>query len=462
MKPLHRRIAVGFFWFFLLAVVIMAMINQTVGAEWVIPALCLSVLVKIVPLLLYQSEYGWFHPLIFGALYSIIGFLRSFPTYAWGLEWNDGLPGYSLEKLAGLVSLGLVLGVIGQIEYYVGFIWGPRLPIPQLHFVQRGYIGGKAILIVILVLLLFAIYISSQGGLVAHLLFLAQGRRFLINEGLLTGEWDVLVRFGILACLLWLVTDHNAIRQPLFWISAILALISQYFVIGSRSAPIIFLIIGLIAWMMKERKFSATAAIIFSVVAVALIGLLGDFRTSIWSGSVDWSVLTEADLSTSIKRGISEMQYRSSGQNPLYPILARVPDEIPLEYGRSYLAVFGTPIPRAFWPDKPRTTGNVIGEIFLNTLAPIPPDPIAEAYWNFHIPGILAVHFIYGVFHQWLIRLFQRYRQEPIVIIFYSYTLFWMNPTVLSIVSWLQVLFLLVLLSLLFTKISLQTIVSPP
>ena len=268
MKPAHRRLVVGFFLLYLFGIILLALVNQTIGAELVVPALFLAIVVQLVPLIAYKPDYGWFHPLVFGAVYSVYTFLRMFPIYAFGLESNIGLVGYDRSQLAWLVAASLLLSVIAQLAYYAGFFLGPRLRVPRLNFRNFPHVGVKILIVVIISVGLFAVYLLRQGGLVAHLLFLAQGRSYLINSGQLSGEWTILARFSVLACLIWLAVDRRAVRKPLFWVSFVLALITQYLAIGSRSSVVYNIVVGLIVVMLRERRVGAGPMLLGVVISM--------------------------------------------------------------------------------------------------------------------------------------------------------------------------------------------------
>ena len=459
MKSSHRRLVVGFFWLYLFGVTLLALINRTIGAELVIPALFLAIVVQLVPLIAYKPEYGWFHPLVFGAIFSAYSLLRMLPVYALGLESNIGLVGYDRSQLAWLVAASLFLSVIAQLAYYAGYFFTPRLRVPRLNFRYLSRVNVKAIIVVIISVALFAVYIQRQGGLVAHLLFLAQGRSYLINTGQLSGEWTFLARFSILACLIWLAVERSALRRPLFWIVVLLALIPQYLVMGSRSSIVQFIIVGLIVWMLRERRVKLIPIIVGVVISIILIGVLGGFRSSTIRGRVDWRILIDTSPIKSIERAVNEMRYRSSIEDPIYPILARVPNEVDLLYGRSYLTLLTTAVPRALWPGKPRTTGAAVGYVFLNmgVDSQIALSPIGEAFWNFHIPGVIFVFFLFGVFHKWCTTMFRKYAREPLMVLLYGMTLFFLNPSVLSIVTWIQILVSMIVLIILFGVTSSRT-----
>ena len=105
------------------------------------------------------------------------------------------------------------------------------------------------------------------------------------------------------------------------------------------------------------------------------------------------------------------------------PVLARVPERVPLLMGSSYLAAVAVVVPRKVWKGKPRQVGGLTGMTFFNTHAGVPPGPVAEAYWNFHIPGVLIVFGLLGMFHRWLANTYLHYAASPGAIAVYVATL---------------------------------------
>ena len=83
-------------------------------------------------------------------------------------------------------------------------------------------------------------------------------------------------------------------------------------------------------------------------------------------------------------------------------IVAAVPGELPLEYGRTIGRWLLAPIPRSLWPDKPVITpGPIVGHtLYDQRVAGVPPSLVAEWYWNFHWPGVIMGSFGLG----WLLR----------------------------------------------------------
>jgi hypothetical protein len=78
-----------------------------------------------------------------------------------------------------------------------------------------------------------------------------------------------------------------------------------------------------------------------------------------------------------------------------------VPEYLEFQYGRTYLAVLVSPIPRVAWPEKPPISlGPVVrGEIWRKWVGfgGYPPGVTGEAFMNFGWFGVFTVPFFIGV-----------------------------------------------------------------
>ncbi len=209
---------------------------------------------------------------------------------------------------------------------------------------------------------------------------------------------------------------------------------------GKRSILITPVAVGAITWMLTVRRvplfrllfLGAAMLVVFSMLLV----IRGASSTARNLQDVRAAVSQNAD--TSVSAGLEELSYRLGGYSSVYPILYYVPDQSPLLWGRSYLLIVGRPTPRAIWPNKPRGTDFMAGLVFFGSPWGVPPGAVGEAFWNFHIPGVIAVFFLFGAFNRWLARFYTRYRWHGIIVFFYAYTLFLFSPEENAITSWMQ------------------------
>lgn len=407
----------------------------------------LNFAVILFPVIFYKPSFGWFHPLFFYTCQYLLFQFRSYATYLQGISRHRALPEYSVEDIVLLVSFALTLHAISTLAYYFGFWFGPNLRVPRISFRHPRRLPLKALSAVLFSLVVFWLYVERQGGLSAHLLSWQTGR----HEAL-AGEyyWIILIKVSAMACLLWFSLSRRAIYQPLFWACALVSVAINFLATGSRSTVVIYFVVAMLVWILREKKFAPARIIAIGLLGVALISFLGGFRSRLWKGEI--ALTAEGDDKTLVEyfeQGAVESAERAWSNSGLLPILARVPDDVDLLYGSSYLAFFTLPIPRSVWPDKPGQVGGLVGDVFFNSPAGTPPGPIGEAYWNFHIPGVIIVFFIFGTFQKWLAQTFVKYQRYPAAVLIYLTVLFTVDPSTPAIVVCLMfVVPLIVLLRL--------------
>lgn len=405
----------------------------------------LNFAVILFPVIFYKPSFGWFHPLVFYTCQYLLFQFRSYATYLQGISHHRALPEYSVEDIVLLVAFALTLHAVSTLAYYFGFWFGPNLRMPRVNFRQPRRLALKALAAVLFSVVVFWLYVEREGGLSEHLLSWQMGR----HEAL-AGDyyWILLIKVSAMACLLWFSLNRRAVYQPLFWVCSLVSVVINFLATGSRGTVLVFFIVAMLVWMLRERKFAPTRIIFIGLLGVVLISFLGGFRSRIWKGEV--SLTSEGDDSKSVveyfEQGAVESAERAWTASGLLPILARVPDDVDLLYGSSYFALLTLPVPRSVWPDKPGQVGGLVGDVFFNSPAGTPPGPIGEAYWNFHVPGVIIIFFIFGTFQKWLSQTFVKYRREPAAVLVYLTVLFTIDPSTPAIVVCLMLVVPLVVL----------------
>ena len=134
---------------------------------------------------------------------------------------------------------------------------------------------------------------------------------------------------------------------------------------------------------------------------------------------------------------VDELLYRYGTLDSIYPVLARVPGDEELLLGRSYLTLVALPVPRAVWPGKPGTPGKLAGQRFYGVRAGIPPGAVGEAYWNLHVPGVILIYLLFGVFHRFATAFLLRYRDAPGAVALYAPSVFFLQPSVNATAEWI-------------------------
>ena len=417
MTPMHRMALIGVFGVYFVAAAALAFATEAPGAEWFIPGLALLVAVRVFPLVAHP-EYGWFHPVVLTGLLSLRPLLQEFPAYAFGLRTHAALANMDPERLGALQGWKLTLMAMGVVAYYAGFRWGFRLPVPRLAFPEVRRPGPKALAAVAFSVAVFQFYVTRKGGLNAYMLTWARGRSTALGGNY---YWFTLIGLGMMACLLWFALERRAVFRPLFWAAAGMAVTVQFLSMGSRGSVFYGFVVAFMVWMLRERKIPVIRFLALGVVGMVALGVLGNLRKSTWNGSVDWSTVTDFSARETLRSSsLPELVERRTTMDSNLPILASVPQRVELLYGASYAAVVTLPIPRGLWPGKPGMLGGKIGRLFFGMSAGVPATGVGEAYWNFHIPGVLLVFFLFGVFHKWLAAVVAAYGHRPAMILIYA------------------------------------------
>lgn len=399
---------------------------------WRFAANTLYQLLLIAPVIFYRKEFGWLHPLIFGTIFGIGSqfardpgqLLTPFLIFQTPLETDlrhAALSGWGYHDLAWVAVETTLISALAMVAYYAGYFLGPRLKVPSVRFPRPKNLVPKVLGVVGVAIAIFVTYVEMRGGLATHFTSLAMGR-FRSMAG--TGHITTLTQVGVLGCLAWYGLEKKASRNPLFWTATAVSLFVVFFINGSRGAIVMSLVYFLVVWMMRHRRIPAFKTILVAISALIVMGVLGELReTAQHSQTFDTEVLTDFEATQMVERTFNEAAERAQVQGPK-GVIGRVPDDVDLLYGESYIGVLFFFVPRAVWPDKPRGVGAMHGQRILgydHEGTGVPVGDVAEAYWNFHIPGVIVIFFLFGMLHRWLARAFRRYHDQPGAWLLYTF-----------------------------------------
>lgn len=423
----------------LITTAVLGFIRETNQFPAILLGLATFVATLLVPVYSLGDRAGWFHPLIFTSGFSLLQIVRRATSYFDGMSEHAGIPGFSLSDLNALIWQLLLIQVLAQFAYYLGYSIGPKKS-PSSLVAPRADVSFRLVALIAVVGLLFVTFLRNKGGLEEHLLDLGKGRVRQIEETQLFGVSVVVVNLAMFAMLCLVAMARTSTHYLLLAVTAPAVLFMKYTVAGSRSSMIFALILSLMVRSIATGRIRWTSYILGAVIAIIAIGALGQIRRGTWKGSEGLSGAMDSLTATdALLGGATELEQRGSALNPVYPIMARVPNEIPYLLGQSYITLITAPIPRAVWINKPRTTGALVGQTFFDSDAGMPPGPIGEALWNFGLPGVVFTYMLFGAFHRLVFAWFSNSPTTPVCIVIYCLTLLNLQPDVLSIITWLQV-----------------------
>jgi hypothetical protein len=103
-----------------------------------------------------------------------------------------------------------------------------------------------------------------------------------------------------------------------------------------------------------------------------------------------------------------------------------MPDDLPFQYGMTYVRALAMPIPRALWPDKPLVDeAGLVGRALLgDEYYGLPVGTEGVLYLNFHLPGVLLGMFLVGLIHRRVYVSFAASLPAPGGIVLYAVALY--------------------------------------
>lgn len=313
------------------------------------------------------------------------------PAFFRGLAWQSSeavwraIASYNLLQIVGLISAYCGYGLIASPAPSSR----PTIMFNSIHMRR---------LLLILITLTFAgllIFLSFRGGIEAHLADLARGRfRSLSGMGPLIAVFDL----SLLALLLWIASRPQDAKSILFLAALATVILVQFLSNGSRSGSLTVVMLVGLTWSLRTRRIPWRLAFVMAPMIFLALGLLSIARTSGLSGSVTEAV-SSTDTSNALAQVQEEIELRRSlaGAVPVVSDGFRVTGPL---LGRSYMAAVFASVPRSFWPEKPRGPGSLYAQYFLGEVregTAVPIGPTAEAYWNFGLPGVVILFFLYGM-----------------------------------------------------------------
>jgi len=382
----------------------------------------------VLPFVYYKPGFGWLHPLIFTVLWSLaqtyvgdpealLDPVRVFLQPLHPELSHRGLVGFTEKEVAWTLVKAKGIQSISLIAYYVGFFSGLRPSVPKLTFRRPKQVQLRSMLLVGGAALIFFLAVQAQGGIIDHFISLGTGRQRAIG-GL--GHLTVLIRLGVIACVAWYAFDRKAGRNPLFWGTLVTALTCIFLWSGSRSDVIFPLAFLLIIRALRNKTIPWMRGAVVGTVALVLFGGLGALRASTMTGEPAWEIVTDLQISRSLEFADEQLQRRERNPGGGYTaIVGRVPKDVDLLYGRTYVGALLFFVPRALWADKPRATGSYVNKYLYGTMGSVklgesppkgeatPSGPVGAAYWNFYVPGVIFLFALYGIFHRWLARFYE-------------------------------------------------------
>lgn len=390
------------------------------------------------PLVRYSATFGWAHPLVLTANITILSILaRQYWAFSIGLPAHPALPNYSASELALLYAWVNVIKSLALFALYIGYFIGPKLPVPALQASDRHFEARPAVLLTLygLGVLAFIFIVSLSGSFLGHLKNITKGAsaRVFVQEVSGRGQFTIFVLLATTVVAVWISTRPKCFRSPIFWLLAIGAVGMSFMQSGRRTGIFAPVMTWLPVYVLRHQIMPLKRGLIIAGVLFVAFSVATAARHSNKRGSTEFSLdffqrFTWGEI---LEDAAVESASRAAGGNAVYPIVAKVPSDVDMLWGKGYVRWLYLYIPRYFWESKPRGMGHRVAETFFQRydVGGIPPGPVGAAWWNFHLPGVIGVYFLWGAVLKWAGSLILKYPYSTAAIVIYVVTVIQFNPS---------------------------------
>lgn len=411
-------------------------------------AYCVYVIALLIPFLIRIPFSGVINPLVYLSLITLLSLIiRSTPTVVFGPVNVSALLDFKLEEISLFRAYFYILSALSVISMYAGFFLFTKFPLPVLVNPVKSRIFIIVPLGMLIAFIGLIVFMRLSGSTANHMLNILVSRnvRIYTSEIHGFGQYMILMGFCIPAVLIWYASGIKVKYKPHFWILFLGALAIVYLAGGKRSAVIFPIIMWFCVHIIVHRKLNMIIPVILVTFFIAFIGSTAIRRiiSMQYGFTPDVRDIRVFDF---IGMGLQELRGREA-LNPAIPIIARVPEEVDLLLGESYLMDILRFIPRKIWPDKPIGLDTKVGIEFWNREVGKPPGGMAEAYWNFHIPGIIVVYLFYGMGLRYLMSFYLVNYKNHAATVLYVITLVRLDPAQTSVTKWYLLIIPAVLLA---------------
>lgn len=383
----------------------------------------------LLPFILREWKEGWLSPMI---IYSVIVFasmiVKRSGLMLMGLSEHTVINA-SASHLTGLVAYDHFLDALSMVSLIIGYRVAHGVKTPRLLPSEGKNLVPLTLVVLGISAVALVIYIGFSGNLMTHIKNLTMNRNskeFESDNVEWTGVLVSVACFAHMGLLFLMAYRPKVVYNPLFYIGVMISLVILALASGKRSVIINPVLLLLLIWAGVSGRMPYFRVFVGMVMAVFALGFLGALRTGIQRGDVQTAVSDSpnSSLGSTLEASLEEMTWRVGSYSSRLAILDAVPDDVPLQWGYTYYGALVKPIPRALMPDKPTGTDSYVARTFFGADWGIPAGGVGEAYWNFHIPGIVAVYFLFGTFKAWWRNFTFGSSRNPGLLVCYLLTMF--------------------------------------
>jgi O-antigen/teichoic acid export membrane protein len=323
-----------------------------------------------------------------------------------------------------LLDEAMLLGILGTLAFIVGYYapreltrrWAGRLPSFAPSW-DSPTLGVVIVLYSAIGLLAFAFFMDRVGGasyfwenLYLHNA-LARGHHYLL--------WGF--QFLSLATFLWFAhlcaRSRRVVLRPLL-VGHFLLVTLFTLTLGGRANVLYVWEVLIVLYHYLVRPLRLRFFVVFAVAGALFLGVTGQYRQSTQPGAKPFSPAQAVEPTRLVDQ---IFQYDYSPLDVFVLLLDRVPDQLDLRWGASFLDIVQLPVPRAVYPGKPPALGTWYGQqLFGADRGGKKASIFGEGYVNFSIPGIVLVLFLHGLLARTAYEFLRRSPRNPSTVLVYA------------------------------------------
>ncbi|MCW3837113.1 oligosaccharide repeat unit polymerase [Sphingomonas canadensis] len=383
------------------------------------------------PFLFAKREYGWLHPLVLPLVLNLGKSLTKNP-FSLFFPFDSPVVDLSVASISRAVTMQLplidlawlnlqytLLLCLAQAAYLAAFLFGPKITVPLLTLYRPKRVRMVSIAFAGTLFLIVVGFILSQGG-VNTLLVAMRGGRSELFEG--SGQYLFAAAAMISIVAVWFMYEDQPWKNPFLLAAIALSVVLGIITTGSRSGAILAVLSIILLWWKRRGQ-----VLILPTMGAALLGLLilggfGAIRQDYSSDTVNTEAFNPLNYGATLSRALEDIKNRGQEDSTLAALAGANKDG--LLWGTTYVYAVSFWVPRAIWPDKPRSADsynyiyNYRGFSRNITFDDVsfygfPVNAVTEAFWNFSYLGVILVFGLLGMLHQHLARAASVYRGVP-------------------------------------------------
>lgn len=192
---------------------------------------------------------------------------------------------------------------------------------------------------------------------------------------------------------------------------------------------------GLYHYLVRRLSLSVIICLLLAIFLFALASF--QVRYAAFRGEIIEGWIPSITITTEAIMQMIETDLSTRGLDNQLIAFYVFPDCIPLQWGKSWLALLTLPIPRVIWKEKPTLTpGGLVRDLFFQGGGSLPLGYLGDLYANFHIFGVLLGYWILGLYHRFLYEWRKKYFQN--LSVNFLYIVFLTNFTTLDPLSFIH------------------------